>query len=187
MKNVLKFLLFIIYTLIIFLSNKLELLLYEFIINILVMIILRINIQKTIKNLLNISIFITITMIANAFIVDWLYALFIGIKLILVCNITYSFSRVLSYTEFAKVIEKLFIPLKIFGVNPTDISLVICIAIAFMPILQDEFLQIKTAIQVKGYTLKINNCGIIFKPFFISLFERINEVSYSLKAKAYKE
>ncbi|MBE5820074.1 MAG: hypothetical protein E7310_04615 [Clostridiales bacterium] len=187
MKNLLKFLLFIIYTLVIFLTSKWEILLLELIINILVMLIVRVSVKGALKNLLNVSVFIVITAIANIFIVHFEYAFLIGARLVLVCNITYSFSKVLSYFEFAKVIEKLFTPLKLFKVNPEDISLIICIAIAFLPILKDEFIQLKRVIKVKGYTLKISNCGIILKPFFISLFERINEVSYSLKAKAYAE
>ena len=159
-------------------------------IDIILIAIYKIDLKKLLNNLIKISIFVLITAIINAFIVDINYAVLIGIKLILVCIMTYIFSQMLSYMEFAAVIEELVYPLKLFGINPKDLGLLITIAISFIPILREELERIKYVLLVKGFKLNainvIKNMNIIFKPLFVSIMERINEIEYSLKAKGYQ-
>lgn len=128
-------------------------------------------------------IFILFTVLINIIASDINLGILIGIRLILVCNITYTFSKVLSYNEFANAIEILSYPLKIFGIKPKDMGLLMCMAIAFIPIFKDELQQIKNALYIKG-TRKIK---YILQIFFISVFKRIGELEMSLKAKAYEE
>ena len=116
-------------------------------------------------------------------------AILITIRLILVCNISYIFSQTISYLEFAQIIEKIFSPLRIFKINPKDISLMITIALSFMPIIKDELFQTKNILKTKGINpTKINlikNMNLVFKPFFISILQRVNEIELTLKEKAY--
>lgn len=128
-------------------------------------------------------IFILFTVFINIIVADINLGVLIGIRLILVCNITYTFSRVLSYTQFANAIEHLSYPLKIFNIKPKDVGLLVCMAIAFIPIFKDELQQIKNALYIKG-TKKIK---YILQIFFISVFKRINDLEMSLKSKAYEE
>lgn len=150
----------------------------------------KINLKSLIDNLIKISIFVLITAIINAFVVNINYAITIGIKLILVCVMTYIFSKMLSYMEFATVIEDLVHPLKLFGINPKDLGLIITIAISFIPILKEELERIKYVLLVKGFKVNtiniIKNMNIVFKPLFVSIMERINEIEYSLRAKGYQ-
>lgn len=154
------------------------------------MIISKININKAIKNLIKLMPFILFTVVINIIFVDLEFAILIGVRLILVCNISYVFSKTISYTEFGEVIEKLLFPLKIFKVNPKEIGIIITIALSFMPILKDELLQIKNSLKAKGMNMTninlIKNANLIFKPFFVSVLQRINEVEMSLRAKGYE-
>lgn len=154
------------------------------------MIISKININRAIKNLIKLLPFILFTVVINIIFVDLEFAILIGVRLILVCNISYVFSKTISYTEFGEVIEKLLFPLKIFKVNPKEIGIIITIALSFMPILKDELLQIKNSLKAKGMNMTninlIKNANLIFKPFFISVLQRINEVEMSLRAKGYE-
>ena len=154
------------------------------------MIISKINIKKAIKSLIKLMPFILFTVVINLIFVDLEFAILIGVRLILVCNISYVFSKTISYTEFGEVIEKLLFPLKIFKVNPKEIGIIITIALSFMPILKDELLQIKNSLKAKGMNMTninlIKNANLIFKPFFVSVLQRINEVEMSLRAKGYE-
>ena len=154
------------------------------------MLISKININKAIKNLIKLMPFILFTVVINIIFVDLKFAILIGVRLILVCNISYVFSKTISYTEFGEVIEKLLFPLKIFKVNPKEIGIIITIALSFMPILKDELLQIKNSLKAKGMNMTninlIKNANLIFKPFFVSVLQRINEVEMSLRAKGYE-
>lgn len=188
--NIIKFIFFLLYIISIFFIKNNIALIGTLIINIILILICKISLKKLLNNLNKTSIFVLITALINVFVGDINYALIIGIKLILVCTITYIFSTTLSYMEFATVIETLAYPLKLIGVNPKDIGLLITIALSFIPILKEELSRIKYVLIVKGFKINtiniLRNTNIIFKPLFVSIMERINEIEYSLKTKGYE-
>ncbi len=191
MKNLIKFILFLIYTIGIFFINNYILLGLIAIFNIILMLVLKINLKYAIKSLIKLLPFILFTVAINMLFVDLNFSILIGVRLILVCNLSYIFSKTISYIEFAEVIEKIVYPLKVFGINPKEIGLVVTIALSFVPIMKNEFGQIRNVLKVKGikptnFNL-LKNSGLIFKPFFISVMQRLNEIEMSLKAKGYQE
>ena len=190
LKNIIKFILFLIYVIGIFFINNYYILGAIALFNISLILITKINIKKTINNLIKLLPFILFTALINYLLIDLKSAILITVRLILICNISYIFSKTITYLEFADVIEKLLYPLKIFKVNPKDISLMISIALSFMPIMKDELLQMKNVLKVKGINLtKINlikNMNLVFKPFFISVLRRVNEIEMSISAKGYR-
>lgn len=191
MKNLIKFILFLIYTVGIFFIENYIVLASIAIFNLLLMIIVKININNAINNLVKLLPFILFTVVVNILFADLEFAILIGVRLILVCNLSYIFSKTITYTEFGEIIEKLMCPFKIFGVNPKEIGLVITIALSFMPIMKSEFEQIRNVLKVKGIRPTnfniLKNLSLIFKPFFISVLQRLNEVEMSLKAKGWQE
>lgn len=191
MKNLIKFIMFLIYTVGIFFIENYIAIASIAIFNLLLMIIIKINIRSSINNIVKLLPFILFTVVVNILFADLQFAILIGVRLILVCNLSYIFSKTITYTEFGEVIEKLMYPFKIFGINPKEIGFVITIALSFMPIMKSEFGQIRNVLKVKGIRpTKFNilkNLSLIFKPFFISILQRLNEVEMSLKAKGWQE
>ena len=191
MKNLINFILFLIYTIGIFFVNSYIILGIFLGINIFITVIYRINLLSEIQNILKLLPFILFTCIINLLFADLNSSLLICVRLILVCNISYIYSKTVSYTEFGEVIEKIVYPLKVIGINPKDIGLIITIALSFIPIMKDEISGIKNVLKVKGIKPNnfnlIKNLNLILKPFFISILQRINEVEMSLKAKGYQE
>ena len=191
MKNLIKFILFLIYTIGIFFVKNYYVLVAVLGINLVITVVYKINLLNTTKSILKLFPFIIFTGIINLLFADLNFAILLSIKLILVCNISYIYSKTISYMGFAEVIEKMIYPLKIFGINPKDIGLIITIALSFIPIMKDEIKEIKNVLKVKGirptnFNL-IKNSSLIFKPFFVSILQRINDVEMSLKAKGYQE
>lgn len=191
MKNLIKFILFLIYTVGIFFINNYIVLGLITIFNIIFMLALKINLKNAINNIIKLLPFILFTVAINMIFANLEFSILIGVRLILVCNLSYVFSRTISYIEFAEVIEKIVYPLKIFSINPKEIGLVVTIALSFVPIMKNEFAQIRNVLKVKGikptnFNL-LKNSGLIFKPFFISVLQRLNEIEMSLKAKGYQE
>ena len=191
MKNLIKFTLFLIYTVGIFFIKNYIILGIIAIFNISIMLTIKINIKTAINNLIKLLPFILFTIVINILFADLNFGILIGIRLILVCNLSYIFSKTMTYTEFGDVIEKLMYPFKIFGVNPKEVSLVITIALSFMPIMKNEFEQMKNVLKVKGikptnFNL-LKNLSLIFKPFFVSVLQRLNKIEMSLKAKGWQE
>lgn len=191
MKNLIKFILFLIYTIgIFFISNYLALGIIA-IFNIILMLLIKINIKNASNNILKLLPFILFTIIVNILFADLEFGILIGVRLILVCNLSYIFSKTITYSEFGGIVEKLVYPFKIFGINPKEIGLVTTIAISFVPITKSEILQLKNVLKIKGikptnFNL-IKNSNLIFKPFFVSVLQRLNEVEMSLKAKGWQE
>ncbi len=190
MKNIIKFFIFLIYIIGIFFVDNFIILGIAAIFNLILIYASKINLKKTIINLIKLLPFILFTSLINLLFINFKSAALIMIRLILVCNISYIFSRIITYIEFAEIIEKIFYPFRILKINPKDISLIVTIAISFIPIMRDELLQMRNVLKVKGIKYsKINlikNINLIFKPFFISVLQRINEIEMSLKSKGYQ-
>ena len=191
MKNLIIFILFLIYTISIFFIDNYVLLAIILGINLVITVVCKINFKSQIKNILKLLPFILFTGLINLIFADLKFAILLSIRLILVCNISYIYSKTISYMEFAELIEKIVYPHKIFKINPKDVSLMVTIALSFIPIMKDEIRQIKNVLNAKGIypsnTNLIKNASLIFKPFFISILQRTNEIEMSLKAKGYQE
>ena len=191
MIDIIKFILFLTYTISVFFINSYFGLLAIAIINIILIMVLKIEAKKIIKNILQMMPFIILTAIINLLFQDIIDATYVLIRLILVCNMTYIFSRVMTITKFALVLEKLFIPLKLFKIDPKDISLIVLIGITFIPILRNELMQIKYSLKSKGMNTNnlsfLKNLHLFFKPFFVSLLQRTSQIEMALKSKAYVE
>jgi len=129
MKNVIKLILFLTYTIAIFLVKHDVFPTIVLGINLLLTIALKISIKEEIGNILGIMIFVVFTAIINVMVVDIKTGIMIGIKLILVCNITYIFSKIINYVELAEALEKILGVFKILKINPKNISIMICICI----------------------------------------------------------
>jgi len=191
MKNLIKFILFLMYTIGVFFVEDYISFGLIVLFNIGLMIVAKISLKKAFKNTIKILPFILFTIAINTIFADFKFSILIGIRLILIRNLTYIFSKTISYMEFAEVTKKIVYPLKIFGINPEEIGLIVIIALSFIPIIKNEFDQIRNVLKVKGIRPNtfnlLKNLGLIFKPFLISVMQRINEIEMSLKAKGYQE
>ena len=191
MKNLIKFIFFLIYSVGVFFIEGYMILGLVSLFNISLMIIAKINLKNAFNNTIKLLPFILFTIAINIIFMDLKSSILIGIRLILIRNLTYIFSKTISYMEFARVIEKMVYPLKLFGINPEETGLIVIIALSFIPIIKNEFDQIRNVLKVKGIkptTLNmLKNLGLIFKPFLISVMQRINEIETSLRAKGYQE
>ncbi len=189
MKDIIKLVIFLLYTVVIFVIESYLILTILAFINILLMILLKIDIKKAVKNLISIAVFIIFATIINLILIDFNYAMLIAYRLLIICNITYVFSKILSPIGLAKVIEKISYPLKIFNVDPKDIGMIVCISIVSIPIIINEIKNIITSLKSKGFDTRIINlfrhANLLFVPLFTLLLKRINEMEDSIKSKGY--
>lgn len=189
MLSVILFVIFLIYTFLIFLIKKYSLLFIVFVINILITIILKENIKKVIFAILKIMPFIIFTSVINIAFSGFSYGILIGIRLILVCQITYVYAKRMTSQKLQYVIETLLKPLNIFKISSKEIGIIVCIGVTFIPIIQREISQIKLSLKSKGFNLSFIN--IIRKPNYIliplltSIIKRIDQIEQSLHSKGY--
>lgn len=190
MLYIIEFILFLVYTVLIFFIKDYFLLGVVCLINIILMIILKIDKKGAIVSILKLMPFILFTSGINILISDISYGILIGIRLILVCNITYIFTRKMTPHKLQYVIETLFKPLKIIKIDSREIGIIVCIGITFIPIIQKEIMELKESLKAKGFKLGFRN--FISKPNYIliplttSIIKRIGEIENSLYSKGYE-
>lgn len=187
--NAIKFILFLIYTVGVFYIANYWFLVAIVCVNIGGMLLNKISLKGALKNLAGIGIFILFTVVINVFLMGIQDAILVGIRLLIVCNGTYIFTKLLSTLEIAETIQSLLTPLKLLKINTQNIGIIISIAMAFIPILTKELNNITYSLKSKGFNTKmpnlIKNSNLIMKPLFIAILKKVNEVEYALKAKAF--
>lgn len=188
MKNLILLIVFIIYTTsIFFFSNWFIILGFAFL-NIIALIAFKIPFKRVLANLYKITFIVAITFIFNAIIGNLKEAILISIRLYIVCNASFIFTYKIGTTNILIATEKLFTPLKIFGISPTDISLLINIAITFIPVFYKEFEQSALALKSKGLKqYSISNMKYTLRYLLISIFKKTNSIELTLKSKNYIE
>ncbi len=188
MKDFIIFIIFLIYAFFIFAINNFLVLLIFLAANIILILCFKINFKSIIKNILFLLPFIAITSIINLFFENSISALLIAFKLIIVCNITFIFKTIFGNTKILKSIEMLFAPFRIFGINPAEISLIINIAIVFIPNFIQNLREIKYALYSKACKpYSISGIKYTLKILLISIFKKTSEMELSLKSKGFSE
>lgn len=189
MLYIVEFVLFLMYTVLIFFIKDYFLLGIFFVINILLMIILKQKLKKALMAVLKIIPFIIFTAGINMIISGISYGILIGIRLILVCNITYIFSKKMTPHKLQYVIETLLKPLKIININSKEVGIIVCIGLTFIPIIQKEITELKYSLKSKGCNPNLKNIirkpNYILVPLITSIIKRIGEIENSLYSKGY--
>jgi len=185
MKNLVKLIIFIVCTILIFFIKDLRILICVFLLNLIVSGILKIKLKGMLYNFKIFLPFILFTVILNIIFSSINDGILIGIRIIICYNATYIFSKRITTTELAETIKKLFYPLKIFKVNVDNIGIIVSISICIIPVLRDEISALIQAMRAKGKLIKLNSMVIIMKPMLISILRRTNQMEKCLISKAY--
>lgn len=189
MKDVIKFILFILYTVLIFFISDYKILGIILIINVTFMLISKVKIKNAIRIIIKLLPFIVFVILLDLILMSKEEATLIGIRLILVCNFTYTFTKNFTPEQLSNSIEEILTPLKIFKINTRDIGIMISIAVAFIPILKDEGNKIKQSLISKGFNVNginmIKNINLILVPLIVSILKRVGHIENAFKSKGY--
>lgn len=160
-------------------------------ISIILLLLSGIKIINYIKAVMNSIYFVIITFVINLFFSDVVYSFMISYRILIMILFTLIITLTTKPMDIVYAITNLLYPLKLFGVNTKDISLMVGIGISFMPILRNEYITIKQAQMAKGYYpefRKIKQYAVcIFAPYLTNCFKRVDEMSMALQAKGYEE
>ena len=151
------------------------------------MLCLKIKVVDATQNTVKLLPFILLTVLVNCLLSNYEYAILVAIKLILVCNVTYIYSKTTTVRGIARTIKNLCMPLKWLNVNPDDIELLVCISLSMLPILKREYFQLREACVAKGIALNIKNTKVLLTKLMISVMKRVNEIEESMIEKGYGE
>lgn len=119
-------------------------------------------------------------------------ALFFSARLLLFVSTAFLITLTSSPSELAESISRLLKPLAKLRVPVNDLSLILFIALRFIPILTDEFVAIRNAQIMRGVDF---NCGFIKRlrltgslllPVFIAAIERADDLALAIEARGYR-
>lgn len=188
MLEIIYFLLFIIYICLIFAFDNFIIQGLFLCINLFLIFILKTPLKKVLLNLKSLSPIILFTSFFNLILGEFLEAILVIIKLVLVCNITFIYKNTLEITKIILTIEKILLPLKFIGISPTDVSLIIHISLTFIPNFIKEIDEIHISLLSKTQKkFSINYIKYLSKLLLISTFKKTNELELALKAKGFYE
>lgn len=190
MINMLILILFFAINILLFFVENTIILLTTFFIELEILLYLRLNFRKCYSFLVKNMAFIIFIFVCNLLYSDIVSSFFVSFKLFLALNLTFIVSNLLLPCDFSEGFYYLFYPLKWVGVNAKNLSFIIAIALAFIPILSDEARNIKKALLTKGFDFNFKN--IMTRPhiylitYLNGLFDRIDELEKSLLMKGYQ-
>jgi energy-coupling factor transporter transmembrane protein EcfT len=189
MKEIIKLAILICYTTSIFFITNIWVLIAFAVIDICMFVFLKLKIKQIIRAMLPLGFVLIVTFILNCILADLNTAILVDLKIILSFVFICEYRYILTATQIAKAFEYLCYPLKIFGVNPREISLMINIAITFVPICAREFSEIMVALKAKGYKQKRiqDTMTYLIQPYLYRIVDRVISVEYALKSKGYDE
>ena len=185
MKNIVKFVLFLIYTIGIFFISSPIVLCALFLFNIIMAFILKIDFKKMGNNLLILLPFILFTIFINILFESIYFGVLIGIRLIICYNITYIFSKIFTIMEFAYTIEKMCLPFKIFKVDTKNIGIIISISICMIPVFKNQMQDLIKAMKSKGQKFNIKNISVLMKPVLIHVLQKTTQIEKTLISEGY--
>lgn len=155
--------------------------------HLLAMLIFKIKLGEATQNIFKLLPFILLTVVINWLLSNYQYAFLVGVKLLLVCNITYIYAKTTTVGQIAKTVKNLCMPLKLFKIDLEDIEVLVCISLSMIPILKKEYQQLKEACMAKGMKINVKNMRAILAKFMISVMKRVNKIEEAMLEKGYGE
>lgn len=183
MMDLICFLIFLIYSTVVFFFPNNSLILIFVIINLILSIIMRKYWKYIMRRTLGLFPFILFTFIFNCFLDSFSNAVWVGIKLVIVCNITMIYSCTTSVYGVASTIKLLFSPLEFFKIDTEQIRIIVCISLSMIPILKRDLFELKNACVAKNIRFNVSNIKIIISKFFLSILQRVSKIEQALIAK----
>ncbi len=118
-------------------------------------------------------------------------AFYYSLRLVLFLSAAFFITLTCSPSEIAEAATKLLRPLKVFKFPLSDFSLILFISLRFIPILYEEFNNIKNAQRIRGVKFsgsliaKILSLKSLIIPLFLSAVRRADDLSDALMVRGY--
>ena len=174
MKDLICFLIFLIYSTVVFFFPNNDIILFFIVINLILFFIIR----KFCKFILSRN-FCLIPFVLFTF----YNAVWVGVKLIIVCNVTMIYSCTTSVAGVANTIKLLFSPLSFIGIDTEQIRIMVCISLSMIPIFKRDLYELRDTCVSKGIRFSVSNVKFVVSKFFFSILQMVSKIERALLAK----
>ncbi|VEJ44951.1 Energy-coupling factor transporter transmembrane protein BioN [Bartonella vinsonii] len=142
----------------------------------------KIPFHNVVKQLKSMSLFLILIFVFQVFFKSWLE----GVEVVLRLIILFSLSSLISFTtKVSDMVDSIQAGLQhfhCFGINPSKVSMVISMAIRFIPLLSEKFNEVREAQCARGFD---SNIFALAMPLIIRTIKMASEVAEALEARSY--
>ncbi|WP_026925876.1 energy-coupling factor transporter transmembrane component T family protein [Granulicoccus phenolivorans] len=110
----------------------------------------RIPIAAAWKLLRGVLVMLVIVVLAQGLLGDWPTAAQVGIRLLLVIGLANLITLTTTQTAIVDTVERIATPLRVFGVRPDRIGLLIALVFRFIPVIATEAARVREAHEARG-------------------------------------
>lgn len=119
-------------------------------------------------------------------------AAFYSLRLVLFVSVAFLITLTSAPSELADAVSKLLAPLERIKVPVQDLSLILFMAMRFIPVLYEEFQAIRNAQVIRGVKFtgsivnRVKKTVSIIIPVFVAALQRADELALAIEARGYK-
>lgn len=142
----------------------------------------RVNYKKILQSLGSILPFVLATFCFNWWLSDLQKAIFVAVKLMLVCNATMTYAQITSIPSLMQKVRKTFDSAKI-----QEMAMMICMAISIVAISRRDIKEAKLTLKAKGARLSLKTAYLILMSLLVRSLRRVEQFDEALQAKGIRD
>ncbi|WP_208541667.1 MULTISPECIES: energy-coupling factor transporter transmembrane component T family protein [Bartonella] len=144
--------------------------------------IAKIPLSNMIRQLKLISLFLVFIFIFQAIFNNWLTGFEVILHFIILIPLASLISFTTKVSDMMNSIESGLQPFRRFGINPSKLSMILSMAIRFIPVVSEKFNEVREAQKARGLDTNIIALAI---PVIIRIIRMASEVAEALEARSY--
>ncbi|ENN91029.1 energy-coupling factor transporter transmembrane component T family protein [Bartonella schoenbuchensis] len=144
--------------------------------------IAKIPLSNMVRQLKLMSLFLVFIFIFQAIFNNWLTGFEVILHFIILIPLASLISFTTKVSDMMNSIEAGLQPFRRFGINPSKLSMVLSMAIRFIPVVSEKFNEIREAQKARGLDTNIIALAI---PVIIRIIRMASEVAEALEARSY--
>ncbi|WP_455482152.1 energy-coupling factor transporter transmembrane component T family protein [Bartonella sp. B35(2025)] len=142
----------------------------------------KIPFSNILKQLKSISLFLALIFVFHVVFNSWFIGFEVVLRLVIFIFLSSLISLTTKVSDIVNLIEKGLRPLQYFGVNSSKFSMVLSMAIRFIPVISEKFHEVREAQQARGFDTNMFSLAI---PLIIRTIKIASEVAEALDARSY--
>ncbi|EJF87475.1 hypothetical protein ME1_01077 [Bartonella vinsonii subsp. arupensis OK-94-513] len=142
----------------------------------------KIPFKNVVKQLKSMGLFLVLIFVFQVFCKSWLEGAEVVLRLIILFSLSSLISFTTKVSDMVDTIQAGLRHFRCFGINPSKVSMVISMAIRFIPLLSEKFNEVREAQRARGFD---SNIFALAMPLIIRTIKMASEVAEALEARSY--
>ncbi len=138
--------------------------------------------NNVLKQLKAMGLFLILIFVFQVIFKSWLTGFEIVLRLLSLIFLASLVSLTTKVSDMVSVIETCLQPFRRFGINPSKFSMVLSMAIRFIPVVSEKFDEVREAQRARGLD---TNIAALAMPLIIRTIRMASEVAEALEARSY--